>query len=46
MAFHDSRESWERFRDEILMPTLQRGVEGGFATPPEETGFEVHNLQP
>ena len=46
VAFHDTRESWERFRDDILMPRLQRGVEGGFATPPEETDFEVHNLQP
>lgn len=41
----DSKESWERFRDNILMPRLKAGVEGGFATPPEETCFEIYNLQ-
>ena len=46
MAVHESQESWERFRDNILMPRLQEGIEGGFATPPQETAFEVHNLQP
>lgn len=46
VAIHDSKESWERFRDEILMPRLQQGVPGGFTTPPEETAFEVYNLQP
>ena len=46
MAVHESQESWERFRDNILMPRLQQGIEGGFASEPEETAFEVHNLQP
>ena len=46
MAVHESRESWERFRDEILMPRLQQGIQGGFTTPPQETVFEIHNLQP
>lgn len=45
VAIHDSRESWERFRDGILMPRMQQGIEGGFTTPPQETAFEVHNLQ-
>jgi hypothetical protein len=27
------------------MPRLQQGVQGGFATPPQETAFDVHNLQ-
>jgi hypothetical protein len=44
IAVHESRESWERFRDEILTPGLQE-VEGGFAGPPEETTFEVQKLQ-
>ena len=44
IALHESRESWERFRDETLTPGLQQ-VEGGFAGPPEETTFEVHKLQ-
>ena len=46
VAIHESKESWERFRDGILMPRLQQGISGGFATQPEETAFEVHNLQP
>lgn len=36
VAIHDSRESWETFRDEILLPRLQAGIEGGFDNPPEE----------
>ncbi len=44
VAVFDSKESWERFRDEKLMPKLQAGVEGGFTTPPEETAFEVYKL--
>jgi hypothetical protein len=45
IAVHDSRESWERFRDETLMPGLQAVGDTGFAGPPEETTFEVHKLQ-
>ena len=46
VAVHDSKESWERFRDTILMPRMQQGISGGFTTPPQETTFEVHNLMP
>ena len=46
MAVHDTKESWERFRDEILLPRLQAGVEGGFPTPPEETVIDVYKLMP
>ena len=46
VAVHDSKESWERFRDGILMPRMQKGIKGGFTTPPQETSFDVHNLQP
>ncbi len=45
VAIHDSRESWEKFRDAVLMPRLQKGVPGGFASAPVEQVFEVHNLQ-
>jgi hypothetical protein len=45
MAVHESQESWERFRDEILMPRLQEGIEGGFAGPPQETAIDVYKLQ-
>jgi hypothetical protein len=45
VAIHDSKESWERFRDGILLPTMGKGIKGGFASPPQETAFDVHNLQ-
>lgn len=44
MAVHDSKETWERFRNEILMPRLQQGIPGGFKTPPQETVFELRNF--
>ncbi len=43
VAVHGSKESWEAFRDGILMPRMQRGIDGGFTSPPEETGFEIVN---
>jgi hypothetical protein len=43
VAVHDSRESWERFRDEVLMPRMAAGIDGGFTSPPVETVFEVYN---
>ena len=39
VAVHDSKASWERFRDDILMPRMQQGVKGGFKTPPQETAI-------
>lgn len=45
VAVHESKQSWEEFRDGILMPKMQQGIKGGFATPPQETTFEVQNLQ-
>ena len=46
VAVHDSKESWERFRDGVLMPRMAQGIEGGFAAPPAETTFDVHKLTP
>jgi hypothetical protein len=43
VAVHDSQASWERFRDEVLMPAMGRGIAGGFTSPPQETTFEVVN---
>ena len=40
-AVHDSKASWENFRDSTLMPRMRQGIEGGFTAPPEETGFEI-----
>ncbi len=45
VAIHDSKENWERFRDGILMPRMKEGIKGGFATPPQETAFEIYNMQ-
>ena len=45
VAIHDSQESWEAFRDNILMPRMQQGIDGGFAAPPVETTFPVHNQE-
>jgi hypothetical protein len=45
VAIHETRESWEQFRDGTLMPRMQKGIKGGFVGPPKETAFEVHNMQ-
>jgi hypothetical protein len=42
VAIHDSKESWEQFRDGTLMPRMKAGIEGGFAAPPDEATFEVY----
>ena len=44
VAIHDSKSSWEDFRDKILMPKMQAGVKDGFTAMPQEQSFEVHNL--
>ena len=41
VALHDSKESWENFRDGTLMPAMQAGIAGGFTAPPSERTFEV-----
>ena len=46
MAIHESKQSWEKFRDNTLLPALQKGVAGGFAGPPEETEIEIDKIQP
>ncbi|MCU1457379.1 MAG: hypothetical protein JWL73_1471 [Actinomycetia bacterium] len=43
-AVHDNKASWVKFRDEVLMPRFQAGIEGGFTTPPDETEIEVSRL--
>ena len=44
VAIWDSRESWDRFRDETLLPGLQQ-AEDGLLGPPDETTFQIHNWQ-
>ncbi len=43
VAVHDSKESWEHFRDNTLVPKMTAGIAGGFTSPPKETTFEVHS---
>ena len=45
VAIHTSKQSWEKFRDGILRPTMSKGIKGGFTSQPHETGFEVHNMK-
>jgi len=45
VAIHESRESWEAFRDDVLMPRMQEGIAGGFTSLPVETTFPVHNQE-
>jgi hypothetical protein len=42
VAIHDSKETWERFKNEILMPKMKQGIKGGFTSQPQETTFPVH----
>ncbi len=46
MAVHDSKQSWEAFRDGTLLPRMQQGIDGGFTTPPEQTEIELYKVQP
>src|SRR3954454_7176849 len=46
MAIHDSQESWETFRDGNLLPRMQQGIAGGFASPPEETAVDLISFLP
>lgn len=46
MAVHDSKESWESFRDGILMPRMQAGIAGGFTSPPTETAIDLDTVIP
>ena len=46
MAVHDSQASWEQFRDQVLMPRMQAGIEGGFEAAPQETAIDLVTVQP
>ncbi len=45
-AVHDSKGSWERFRDRVLLPLLQKGIKGGFTAPPQETTIDLYKVVP
>lgn len=44
MAVHESKQSWERFRDDILIPRMQAGIDGGFPGPPQEIEIDIDTL--
>jgi hypothetical protein len=46
MAVHDSQSSWEAFRDDILLPRMAAGIDGGFNGPPVETAVDVVTVMP
>ncbi len=46
MAVHESQESWESFRDNVLVPKMQAGIEGGFQAPPTETAVDLYKVMP
>jgi hypothetical protein len=45
VAVHESKASREQFRDGTLRPAFEKGIAGGFTSPPQESAFEVYNLQ-
>ena len=45
VAVHESKASWEQFRDGTLRPAFEKGIGGGFTSSPQESAFEVYNLQ-
>ena len=45
VAVHESKESWERFRDRVLMPKM-KDIKGGLVGPPKETAIDVYKLMP
>ena len=45
IAVHDSQVSWESFRDNILIPRMQQGIDG-FPTPPTETTIDLYSIVP
>ena len=42
VAIWDTQASWEKFRDDTLLPGLA-GVPNALPGPPTETVFEIHN---
>ena len=46
MAVHESKASWESFRDGVLTPRMQQGIEGGFSKPPTETEIDLYKIMP
>ena len=46
LAIQESEQSWVKFRDETLMPLMQKELREDCTAPPTETGFEVYKQVP
>lgn len=46
IAVHESRQSWEKFRDDVLLPRMQAGIAGGFPALPQETEIDLFSVLP
>jgi hypothetical protein len=41
VGIQESKESWDRFVKEHLIPAVSKGIPGGFTSPPTETTWDV-----
>jgi hypothetical protein len=44
IAVHETEEGWVEFRNTILLPRMQQGIEGGFTSAPQETTIDVYKV--
>lgn len=44
MGLFESKEAWERFLNDTLMPTIRELGAAGFAGPPDELSFDAVNV--
>ncbi len=45
LAVHDTKASWEKFRDTVLKPAMMAGIDGGLEGQPVETEIELHAFE-
>lgn len=45
-AIFDTKTRWEQYRADVLEPRFTAGIDGAFATGPDEIHFEVVMLAP
>lgn len=41
VAVHESKESWDAFRESVFLPRVTAGIAGGFTDAPIETLWDV-----
>jgi hypothetical protein len=46
LAIFDTRESWERYVDDVLTPEFTAGIEGTFTSGYNAIEFDVEVLEP